>query len=102
MTAAALFHESLALWREGSDQTGIAETLGYLGILAADEGTRRLRAFYTESLALRRERRDPWGIAASLNNLGLLALHEGEFAAARALLTKACRSGGRWAISGAW
>jgi len=84
--AAALYEESLALWRNLDDRAGTAQPLNNLGLVARDHGEfARAQGLFEESLALRRDLGDRVGIAQSLNNLGLVAHDQGDYARASAL-----------------
>ncbi|HLE63763.1 MAG TPA: protein kinase [Pyrinomonadaceae bacterium] len=75
----AILEESLKLYRELGDKSGIAQCINNLGSIAYSQGDYvRAREFYTESLNLRREIADSWGIANSLNNLGGVAFLQGD------------------------
>jgi len=78
--------ESLALYRELNDKSGIANSLNNLGSLAYSQGDfERSAALYAESLALRAELKDKWGIANSLNNLGSVSYSQGNYEGASKL-----------------
>ena len=81
-----LLGESLALWRELADSTGIATALNGLGSVAWQRGDlARARALHEEGLALRQEMGDTGGVIISLNNLGLVVQDQGDLARAEAL-----------------
>jgi non-specific serine/threonine protein kinase len=78
--AAARLEESLALFRNVEDKSGIAHVLGCLGIAAAAQGDHETAvALYREGLTLAREVGDRWGIAKALCFLGEVALAEGDY-----------------------
>jgi predicted ATPase len=75
----AILEESLKLYEELGDKSGIAQSINNLGSIAYSQGDyARAQALYTESLNLRREIADSWGIANSLNNLGGVAFLQGD------------------------
>jgi len=85
-TAHILQEESLAIYRELGDRSGIAASLNNLGNVAKEQGDyAEARVLYEESLAILRELGDKSGIAYSLSNLGNVAWRQGDVAAARAL-----------------
>jgi len=85
-SASALYEESLAIFRELGDRSGIAASLGNLGNVAVNQGDHpAARALQEQSLAIYRELGDRFGTANTLNNLGVVALNQGDYAAARAL-----------------
>jgi tetratricopeptide (TPR) repeat protein len=87
---AALFEESLRLFRVLGDVAGIAEVVGDLGGVAQDRGNYTLaRTYYDEKLALCRELRDQGGEIRSLLRLGYLAIDESNVSQAAALLQEA-------------
>ncbi len=72
------YQESLELYREFEDPSGIANALNNLGALAAHKGDfEQARLFHEESLALRRKSKDLWGTSTSLTNLGFVAANLG-------------------------
>ena len=85
--AIALLEESLALFRELKDQTGIATSLGNLGVavvyLQSDQW--RLGALREEAEALRQEPVGRWATARLLSFLAMAAMNEGDYERAAAL-----------------
>jgi tetratricopeptide (TPR) repeat protein len=78
---------ALVLFREGSDQPGVALALNQLGNLGRTVGEHALgREWLDEALAIRRELGDRRGTGVTLGNLGLLAAAAGDLGAGRALL----------------
>jgi non-specific serine/threonine protein kinase len=79
-----IFHEeSLAIWREIGDQTGIASSLNNLGLVAIVQGDYDSgRIYYEESLTIKRKAGDRRGISGSLNNLGNIAHDQGDYGSA--------------------
>ncbi len=83
--ALTLFEESLALYRQAGDKSGIAYVLNALGVWAAFQGDDvKAKPLYEESLALRRELGDKWGIAQTLQNFAFIALTESDYTRAAA------------------
>jgi Tetratricopeptide repeat len=81
--ARALCDESLSMFREAGDKTGMAWALSQQGDVARNEGDcAAARSLYEQSLAAFRELADRWGTAGSLADLGNLACHEGNYRAA--------------------
>ena len=77
---AALKEESLAIYRDLGDKSGIAFILNWLGIDAwfqGDDG--RARSLGEEALALQREIGDKSGLAETLENLGAIAQGEDDY-----------------------
>ena len=84
--AEILWRESLSLFRELGDTTGIAYSHGNLGLVADAQGDyERAIASYEEALALFRQLDDRTFIAFMLNNLGLIAYFQGRHERATAL-----------------
>lgn len=82
----ALCRESLQLYRELADRSGIARSLYLLGEAAWTTGdTAKARALFEEALALRRELEDRERVAYSLYSLALLERSQGEYARSRTL-----------------
>ncbi|MFC2092979.1 tetratricopeptide repeat protein, partial [Bacteroidota bacterium] len=78
--AQKFYEESLFLWREIGDKSGIAKSLNSLGNVLQYQGNyEQAIKFIEESLFLRREVGDKSGIALSLNNLGLLTDIQGDY-----------------------
>ncbi len=76
----ALKEESLAIYRDLGDKSGIAFILNWLGIDAwfqGDDG--RARSLGEEALALQREIGDKSGITETLENLGAIAQRDGDY-----------------------
>jgi tetratricopeptide (TPR) repeat protein len=87
MRAAALYEESLVIFRELGNRIGIARSLRNLGLVAHHQGDlASAAALHEEALALRRELGDRYGVAQSLSNLGLVAYAQGNLARAATLL----------------
>lgn len=77
------FSESLQIWRELGDKSGIATALNNLGWMAWRQGEYfEAESLSAEGLALHRELGDKRGIAFSLNNLGWIAHHRCNFGSA--------------------
>jgi predicted ATPase/serine/threonine protein kinase len=75
----AILEESLNIYKELDDRSGIAQSINNLGSIAYSQGDyERAQELYTESLNLRREIGDSWSIANSLNNLGGVAFLRGD------------------------
>jgi predicted ATPase/transcriptional regulator with XRE-family HTH domain len=73
------FTESLRLWREQDDQSGIALALNSLGVLAFKQSDyNRARSFFEDSLALSQRLNDMHRLAMALNNLANIAYKQGE------------------------
>lgn len=84
--ARSLQEESLALYRELGDRSGIAASLRNLGHVTYQQGDyETASSLFEESLAVGRELGDRWGITTSLNLLGIVAYAQGEYEAARSL-----------------
>ncbi|MCC2628531.1 MAG: hypothetical protein K0S14_2181 [Thermomicrobiales bacterium] len=84
--AEMLWRESLALFRDLGDTTGIAYSYGNLGLVADARGDyARAITSYEEALALFRQLDDRTYIAYMLHNLGLIAYFQGHHARATAL-----------------
>jgi non-specific serine/threonine protein kinase len=82
-----LLDQSLALYRQLDDKTGVARAIDALGVLATRQSNfRDATLLFMESLALRRELGDKRGIDSSLNNLGHVATVQGDYVWARTLL----------------
>jgi predicted ATPase len=77
--AAALFNESLEVYRTVGDDRRIAATLNSLGVATSALGRfEEGRAFLRESLAIKERSGDTEGVATSLGNLAVLAMEEGD------------------------
>jgi predicted ATPase/DNA-binding CsgD family transcriptional regulator len=85
--ATALLEESLALYRELSDESGVATSLAYLGLaLVHHQGDRRrLEELRREAEALRRERLNKRVAARLLHFLALATLVGGDYSRSAAL-----------------
>ncbi len=84
--AKALYEESLAIYRELGNKTGIANSLNNLGNVAYTQGNYGVaKTLYKESLATQRDMSDKTGIANSLNNLGNMASDQGDYGIAKTL-----------------
>ena len=78
--AGTLCGESLTLYRQLNDETGIAAALNGLALVARSGGNlSAARAMYEESVALLRQVEDGWGIAYTLSYLGLVVYYQGDF-----------------------
>jgi predicted ATPase/class 3 adenylate cyclase len=85
--AEILLSESLALFRELRDISGIAYALHNLAHVAARQGDYdRATARFEESIALFREAGNKWGLGWSLQCLGHEKLREGDIGRAKALI----------------
>jgi len=81
-----ILQESLKLYEELGDKSGIAQSINNLGSIAYSQGDyAQAQILYTQSLELRRTISDSWGMANSLNNLGGVAFLQGECERALAL-----------------
>jgi predicted ATPase/DNA-binding CsgD family transcriptional regulator len=79
--------ESVQLWREAVDDSGLAEALHVLGHVRFDQlEYAAARALFVESLAGYQRARDTVGGLPLLSDLGLVAYHEGDYAEAEAVL----------------
>jgi predicted ATPase/DNA-binding SARP family transcriptional activator len=88
--ARAAWEESLDLFRELGDSTGIARSLGELGSVAVGEGDyRRAASLYEESAALFRSAGDTMRLASVLGNLGAIANIQGNYERGRPLCEEA-------------
>ena len=85
--ARRLWEESLALYEELGDRTGIGRTLGELGVLALEEGKDdEAAALYARAAGMFREDGDDRRLAVVVTNLGSLALKRADYAEAEAQL----------------
>jgi tetratricopeptide (TPR) repeat protein len=83
--ALALGQESLSIWQDVGDASGLAQALNSLGAVTQGMGDyAKSRQYYEKSLAFRRQMGDRRAIAVSLHNLGELYLKQGNYAQARA------------------
>jgi predicted ATPase/class 3 adenylate cyclase len=84
------YEESLELYREVGDPTGIARAIGELGSVAAgEEDYERAASLYEESAALFREAGDRMRLASTLGNLGAIANIQGDYDRGRRLSEEA-------------
>jgi predicted ATPase/DNA-binding XRE family transcriptional regulator len=82
----AYYEESVAIFRELNDSTGIAKVLNNLGIvLAGLNAYEESRLAQEESLEIRRKAGDKQGVALCLNELGRIAYEQMDYARARSL-----------------
>jgi predicted ATPase/DNA-binding SARP family transcriptional activator/Tfp pilus assembly protein PilF len=83
-SARAYHEQSLSIYREIGDRSGIANALGNLGDVVYSQGDYvSARTYYEEGLSIYQEIGDRSGIAAALNALGLVAGSQGDYASAR-------------------
>jgi predicted ATPase len=76
----ALLEESVALFREAGDESGIAWSVGMLGEVARNRGSfEQAAALLEESLALARQIGDRWTMYHVLYRLGEMARNRGEY-----------------------
>jgi tetratricopeptide (TPR) repeat protein len=84
--AHALYGESLRIFGELRDKTGIAWALNHQGDVAYEQGDLlSAKTLYLQSLATFRVLEDRWGIAGSLSDLGNVAREENDYRAAESL-----------------
>ena len=84
--ARARHQESLAIRRQLDDQSGIATSLGNLGVVTLAQGDlASAKALHEESLAIRRQLGDRADIARALNNVGVATYLQGDYSAARVI-----------------
>lgn len=84
--AAALYEESLALFRQQGDKMGMAAILHNLGHVALSYGqTHRARVLFIQSLSLFQELEFAWGVADCVAGLGGMWAQEGNAAQAALL-----------------
>jgi len=84
--AAAILEESLALYKQMNDNSGIARSLASLGLMEFMTGNyERASALLESALSLFREQRDNWGTASTLRYLGSIADIQGSDQAAKLL-----------------
>ncbi len=96
--------ESLVMFRELGDLSGMGQALYFLGAVAVGQGGyERARTLFMESLTLGRQAGDKRRMAISLNSLGEVARCQGDYAAARASyeesLTLRREVGDKWGIA---
>ena len=97
----ALCQESLALYRELGNATGIADNLIALGTAIRNQGDYEgARHHYLEALSHFREIGDMLGISVLLNNLGMTAQHQGDLLTAEELYTESLEQ--RRALGDVW
>ena len=78
-TSAALLAESLTLYRELEDQTGVALVLFSLGYMAAFQGDwAAARRSLGDALERFRSQNHRWGVGGALCGLGFVALYTGD------------------------
>jgi predicted ATPase/DNA-binding CsgD family transcriptional regulator len=74
-----LCEESAELFRQVGDRSGLAVTLGVLGITALQQGdVQRATSVFEEGLELFREVGDRWGIVSTLAHLGIIPFSMGD------------------------
>ncbi|HZO88252.1 MAG TPA: tetratricopeptide repeat protein, partial [Chthonomonadaceae bacterium] len=84
--ASRLYEQSLSLWREIGDQTGISHALNGLAAVAMEQmDYASASTLLEQSLELDRQLGDRRGMAVCLANLGLVAKGQEDYARARAL-----------------
>jgi predicted ATPase len=84
--ARTLYQESLSLYRQLANQSGVATVLNDLGIIAtAQNDYPWARTLYEESLLIWRTLGHKQGIATSLIRLGIVAFWQGDYEKTRAL-----------------
>ena len=93
--------DSVALFRESGDQSGIGLSLHHLAHVADESAdSAKAVALFEESLGIFREAANTWGVAASLNCLGETLQHRGDYSNATPMLRESlrlCREiGDRW------
>jgi predicted ATPase/DNA-binding SARP family transcriptional activator/DNA-binding CsgD family transcriptional regulator len=75
-----LWEQSVALFRQTEDKSGLALALGGMGIMALARGDfDRSTALFEEGLKLYRELGDKWGVGSVLSHLGIIPLSRGEY-----------------------
>jgi predicted ATPase/DNA-binding SARP family transcriptional activator len=88
--AQTALEESLDLYREVGDPTGIARSVGELGSVAVfQDDYERAVSLYEESAALFRSAGDKMRLAAVLGNLGAVANYQGDYERGRPLVEEA-------------
>ena len=102
--AQTFYEESLAIWRQLDEQSGVAEALNDLGKIATFQGDYgKAQTLGEQSLLIRRMLDDTWGIAVSLTNLGNIARYQGNYEVAQALYQESLEGfkklGDKWAIA---
>jgi predicted ATPase/DNA-binding XRE family transcriptional regulator len=85
--AQSMFQQSLAIFREVGDKTGIAQALDGLGEVATEHGDYKTAGIlFEEALALNRETGNTWGVADMLIQIGWAAMRTGDYESARVRL----------------
>lgn len=80
-----ILEESIELYQDLEDKSGIAWVLNLLGIIAISKGEdREAIKFLNQSLELRRKIGDPWSIAHTMQNFATLYLQQGDYERAKA------------------
>ena len=84
-----LREESLTIFRQLGDQSGVAATLMNLGLVAGQQGDyNAARALYAECLGIQRQLGNRQGIALALNNLGTVTFNQGDYEETQALFVE--------------
>ncbi len=84
-SAQTMAEESLEIFRESEERSGISESLRYLAAVSRQQGDYALALQrLEEALAIQREIGNQFGIGRILNQLGMLAHTRGDFAISRA------------------
>ena len=87
VAAKSLFQQSLAIFREVGDKTGIAHALDGLGEVATEYGDYETAGIlFEEALALNRETGNTWGVADMLIQIGWADMRTGDYESARVRL----------------
>ena len=85
-TAAQLFDQALALYRDSGDRVGEAACLNSLGVVArCEHDFERAEELLTASVAIRRDLGNRLETSTALNNLGIVALDRGDLDMAQRL-----------------
>jgi predicted ATPase/transcriptional regulator with XRE-family HTH domain len=85
-SAQAFRQRALDLFRQLSDQTGVADSLHGLGNIALSQGHyESARSMYEECLAIRQKLGQRESLSGTLGNLGLIAYNVGDYIAAHSL-----------------
>jgi predicted ATPase/DNA-binding CsgD family transcriptional regulator len=103
-TATSRLEQSVTLWRELEDKSGLAQALRILGHVMLGQGASAVaRSLGEESVELFRKSKDEFGLATSLATLGIIALTQEDYVVVQASLEESvaiCReSGDDWALS---
>ncbi len=81
--------ESLRIYRELKDKTGIANCLNILGLIDFDTGNyESSKKKLTESLEIRKEAGRNIALSSAMNSIGLLALAQGDYADAESYFSQ--------------